>query len=36
MKNRILLRKKIEQFYNDITKKRKMEEEMKVQMDRED
>lgn len=33
MKKRNLLRKKVELFYNEIIKKRKMEEEMRVQTD---
>lgn len=33
MKNRNLLRKKVELFYHEIIKKRKMDEEMRVQTD---
>ena len=35
MKSRSLLRKKVELFYNEIAKKCNMEEEMRVQADRE-
>ena len=35
MKNRSFLRKKVELFYNEIITKRKMDEEMRVQTDRE-